>query len=548
MTAKALSETGQDTEGPIGLPTSSSLPHAPRQQQHARRARGQQQQRGRLGHLAGVTNTAGGARAESGPGDGRADGHRATGGATLRLTTNRRSDGTGSFAVMQLDNITVTGTGNAIQYVTNAGDQSYRFGNISGTGLTSVLASGFALNGELQVGATAIANATGLAGGLQVGAGATLSGAGSVLGTVNLAAAGHVAPGASAGTLTVQGLLAQSGSFFDFQLGPLAGPNDLLIVSATNGLTLNGGTVNIANLGGLQAGTYTLIDYNGALGGGFGNLTVGSKPPGTTCTLINDAVNTLIKLQVEGGTGPVNATWATNADGRWSAPGNWSPSTVPGGPGATANFTGNALGTVNVDGAQTVGRLIFNQNDGSTAYSIGGATHAALSMDNTGGTGAHASISATAGSHTITSQVVTTSASDLDISVSTGASLSLSGGINNNAAKALTLSSSGTLLSVGDILNAGAMTVSGTAAVGAVSKGTGSGTTIVNAGSSLTATAIVQDTLSIGAGATVTIRPATAEDFAGGAGNLSQVPEPATWALLCAGLVTWLAFRRRSRK
>ena len=71
-----------------------------------------------------------------------------------------------------------------------------------------------------------------------------------------------------------------------------------------------------------------------------------------------------------------------------------------------------------------------------------------------------------------------------------------------------------------------------------VSAVTGTGTTLVAAGASLTANSIVQNTLTIGAGATVTIRETAA-------GSASPVPEPGTWALIGIGLLSLLAFRRR---
>jgi hypothetical protein len=68
----------------------------------------------------------------------------------------------------------------------------------------------------------------------------------------------------------------------------------------------------------------------------------------------------------------------------------------------------------------------------------------------------------------------------------------------------------------------------------------GAGSTSVLANSSLTADSIVQNTLSIGAGATVTIR-----ETAGG--SVSAVPEPGTWALLIAGAACCLPLLRRLR-
>jgi fibronectin-binding autotransporter adhesin len=67
---------------------------------------------------------------------------------------------------------------------------------------------------------------------------------------------------------------------------------------------------------------------------------------------------------------------------------------------------------------------------------------------------------------------------------------------------------------------------------------TGAGSTTVYSDTSLTADSIVQDTLTIAAGGSVTIRESTG-------GGVSVVPEPGTWALVSAGLLSWLAFRRR---
>jgi autotransporter-associated beta strand protein len=82
----------------------------------------------------------------------------------------------------------------------------------------------------------------------------------------------------------------------------------------------------------------------------------------------------------------------------------------------------------------------------------------------------------------------------------------------------------------------GALVISdGTHELGTI-EGTGSTTVMDNA--SLTADSIVQDTLTIGAGATVTIRPTTGT-------SANAVPEPGTWVLIGTALLGWLAFRRR---
>ncbi len=71
-----------------------------------------------------------------------------------------------------------------------------------------------------------------------------------------------------------------------------------------------------------------------------------------------------------------NLTAWTNANGgAWETAGNWSNSAVPNGPGTTADFSmvnPTAATTVTVTGGKTVGRLIFGDTDGSTAWTLSG--------------------------------------------------------------------------------------------------------------------------------------------------------------------------------
>jgi autotransporter-associated beta strand protein len=71
----------------------------------------------------------------------------------------------------------------------------------------------------------------------------------------------------------------------------------------------------------------------------------------------------------------------------------------------------------------------------------------------------------------------------------------------------------------------------------------GTGTTDVKASAGLTANSIVQGSLIIGAGGSVTIR--TTPVAAGGAAGANAVPEPGTWVLIASALLGWLVFRRR---
>jgi fibronectin-binding autotransporter adhesin len=133
-----------------------------------------------------------------------------------------------------------------------------------------------------------------------VNSGAVLGGTGKISGAVTISSGGHLAPGASIESLDVGSMTLAAGSILDFELGTVTGVDvsDLLNVTATNGLTINGGTLNLADAAGMTGGFYTLIDYAGTLNGSLGNISLGIVPAGYTYGLFNDTVNKTIQLEV----------------------------------------------------------------------------------------------------------------------------------------------------------------------------------------------------------------------------------------------------------
>jgi|GEM_PF-1069453 len=202
----------------------------------------------------------------------------------------------------------------------------------------------------------------------------TLGGTGSILAPVSVNANGGVAPGDGAGTLTLDSLNLNQ-ALFNFDLD-MTVASDLLNV--TSGLTAAGvSTFSFTNLGGLAAGTYTLIDY-GTLTGGIANFNLSSPTLGAfSLALDNDAVNGAIVLNVTPFVG--TPQWVGGAGGNWTAAGSWLGG-VPNSDSAEASFLGMGSSPANLDASQTVNKLTFNS---AAAYTLSGPAANVLSLAGT---------------------------------------------------------------------------------------------------------------------------------------------------------------------
>lgn len=249
-------------------------------------------------------------------------------GATSRtLTNNLGSGGTltigavgGSAAMSIGSTLVVAGLSNSNTVINEA------IGGIGG--LTVQNGTVKLTNTNAYSGVTTVGSSTLFVNGSNTGAGAVNINSSSVLGgtggvkgpltiTADVASGATLAPGSpdinsGIGTFTAgTTMTVNSNSTLNFDLGA-AGAHDQINVTNTNGLTLsstpNSISVNVTNLVGnlLAGGDYTLIDYNGVLNNGASSLHLVNVPsdPGYSFNLVNDPVNTLIKLSVTAPTPP----------------------------------------------------------------------------------------------------------------------------------------------------------------------------------------------------------------------------------------------------
>ena len=161
-------------------------------------------------------------------------------------------------------------------------------------------------NVNINQGTLAVVNTTGTATGtgpVAVNSTGTLSGTGRVGGLVTVNSGGEISPalGTGAGgigTINLDaGLTLNSGSLLDIQLGA---PSSADLINVTGGTTtINGGTLNLTDEGGLAIGTYPIIDYVGVLAGSASNLTFGTTPAGFNFSIQD--TGSLINLLVSAG-------------------------------------------------------------------------------------------------------------------------------------------------------------------------------------------------------------------------------------------------------
>jgi len=175
---------------------------------------------------------------------------------------------------------------------------------------TLVLPQATTLDGaDIVAGRLLVNNPDGSATGTQpvmVRSGATLGGSGAIAGTTTVETGGQVSPGASVGTLTLNGgLTMQNGARLGVELG--AGGSDLLRLTSGQFLANGSVLVSMVDAGGLAAGqVHTLIDWTGAtaIGVSAGDFVLDSAPAGVSGTFA--IVGDTLRFTVTGAPALVN--------------------------------------------------------------------------------------------------------------------------------------------------------------------------------------------------------------------------------------------------
>jgi autotransporter-associated beta strand protein len=251
-------------------------------------------------------------------------------------------------------------------------------GTIGGSGsVTTTGAGALTLAPQTYTGATTLAGgslvisgANTATSGVTVQSGTTLALGGSA--SVNALTLG-TAPG------DAQTLLVNTGS----------GVNGLNVLG-TNALVANGNTtIDVGSLG-LTAGVVTLLDYDGTIGGtggGFGAFHLGALPPRVSASLVDNAGNTSIDLNVTSigdsprWTGAVNGNWDIGTISPATGTQNWKElnsgnttvyleSSVP---GDRVLFDDSATGTTSINIVSPVNPTLVTVNNTTKNYTFSGA-------------------------------------------------------------------------------------------------------------------------------------------------------------------------------
>ena len=427
--------------------------------------------------------------------------HNVPAGRTLTLNcpaTVRNDAGSGTISHPGAGTVIYNGTFAPSNLTIAAGEVRLNAPNGStrwGTSTTTI-------NGGKLVIANTGGSATG-SGAVNVNSTGTLAGQGSMSGLVTVANGGTLIPGANGvGTLKAGKLTLATGSVVKWEAASIA-QSDLVEVTTLDGLTINGGTIELYNAGTSDPftglGTYNLFAYTGAIGGsGVASLSVAesSKIAGQSYTF--GVSNGFVTVRIRVGT-PPESFWNVNADGAWSAAGNWTAVGVPNTASAIANLGGSqgvpitqartvtlgssaTVGVLNFDSAQAftlagAGTLIFDDGDAAATLLVKSGSHTISAPITLPANGILAKVDSAASTLTVSGQI----SGDGGVSKSGPGTLVLTadsfyGGLTSNGAGVLQIGAGGTSGSLGGpIANTGTLRINRSDALGLIYGISGSG-------------------------------------------------------------------------
>lgn len=224
-------------------------------------------------------------------------------------------------------------------------------GSNSYTGATNVTGGSLFMATGQSIGGVTVAGGAGF--------GVNISGTGTSLATTSLTIGGS-------GT-----------SSLTFNLASFGNPTAPILVAPA--LTVNGPT-QITLSGLLSSGTFTLIDYTGAIGGsGFSGFSLGSAalPARSVANLINNTSNTSIDLTVNADSprwnGNLSSDWDTTT-ANWLLSNNSSATYLQGVSGTDAvTFNDTATGSTNVNLTTTLTPVAITVNNNTKTYTFQGS-------------------------------------------------------------------------------------------------------------------------------------------------------------------------------
>ena len=299
-------------------------------------------------------------------------------GVTAAIDTNGNTGSTIAGSITGQGSLTTVGTGT----LTLAGSSNYTGTTTVNIGMLLLSATG---GNSGALGATNVS----------VGANGVLAAAGTatITGNVSTTASGatiNLQNGTAANGLSIGGgLNLHSGTALDYDLGTSSGANDTIAAAGAVSLAPSN-TINLAAIGALSAGNYTLL--TGSSGITAADFTLGTHPAVRGTYNFNHSTATALVLTISANATPSTAYWTgSGSRAAGDSANNWAA-----GPGATTNWSLDQAGATDagqVPGANTsvyftattaksgVGGVLTTQLDGS--YAIQGLTIAVPTISGT---------------------------------------------------------------------------------------------------------------------------------------------------------------------